>query len=151
MTDKVPQEVSDSEILKFLQDQAEDFLRKNTQSETSSSLSSNLESDQLNATHIPASDGDSSKPEEHKLEENVDAADPSQDGENVRQGSYGSSVIGAAVPPQSSEYGSGSSNTSRPRREGETETIEQFAPGVYVTLIVRTNGIKIFKRVKFRY
>lgn len=31
------------------------------------------------------------------------------------------------------------------------EVIEQFEPGVYVTLVQLTNGTKIFKRVKFRY
>ncbi|XP_028780709.1 PH, RCC1 and FYVE domains-containing protein 1-like [Neltuma alba] len=153
MTDKLPPEVSDCQSLKIMQDQAEDFLRKTAESETFSSLPSSLESDRLNATtDTTASDGDFAKPQEQKLEDNEDAAGTNscQDGGKVQE-SNGSSIStgGAAVLPQSSEHGSGSLNYSRPRKEGETETIEQFAPGVYVTLIVRPGGNKIFKRVRF--
>ncbi|KAF7837463.1 PH, RCC1 and FYVE domains-containing protein 1-like isoform X1 [Senna tora] len=145
MTDKLPPEISESEILKTMHDQVEVFLRENAQSQISS-LPPNLESDQQSKTDIPASDDDSSKPQEHKQEVNVDVAgaDPSQDGGNFPQESNGSSVstTGAAVPSQNSVYGSGPPNTSKQRREGETETIEQFAPGVYVTLIVRPCDVK---------
>lgn len=33
----------------------------------------------------------------------------------------------------------------------EDEIVEQFVPGVYVTLVQLPNGAKIFKRVRFRY
>lgn len=153
--DKLPPEISDNEILKTVHDKVEDFLREDTQSEASS-LKLNLESDQQNPTSIPTLDCDSCKPQEQKLEVNVEATvtDPSQDVGSAPQESSGSSTgssTGVAVPSQSSEYGSGSLNPSRSRREAETETIEQFVPGVYVTLIVRPNGTKLFKRVRFRY
>lgn len=37
------------------------------------------------------------------------------------------------------------------KTEGLLEVIEQFEPGVYVTLIQLSNGTKIYKRVRFRY
>jgi hypothetical protein len=33
----------------------------------------------------------------------------------------------------------------------EVQLIEQFEPGVYVTLIQLKDGTKVFKRVRFRY
>ncbi|KAK4733086.1 hypothetical protein R3W88_007347 [Solanum pinnatisectum] len=41
------------------------------------------------------------------------------------------------------------SGSPRAPREGQKEVIEQFEPGVYVTLLQLTNGTKIFKRVRF--
>ncbi|KAI9087456.1 hypothetical protein K1719_030596 [Acacia pycnantha] len=153
MTNRLPPEVSGCNSLKIMHDQAEDFLRKIAESETPSYLPSNLQSDQLNATtDITASDGDTAKPRELKPEDNEDAAgiDSSQDGGKVQESNGPSTSSGGAeVPPQSSEHGSGSLNSSRPRIEEETETDEQFAPGVFVTLIVRPGGNKIFKRVRF--
>jgi hypothetical protein len=34
---------------------------------------------------------------------------------------------------------------------GEVQLIEQFEPGVYVTLMQLRDGTKVFKRVRFRY
>lgn len=34
---------------------------------------------------------------------------------------------------------------------GEVQLVEQFEPGVYVTLIQHRDGTKVFKRVRFRY
>ncbi|MCD9559958.1 hypothetical protein HAX54_018337 [Datura stramonium] len=41
------------------------------------------------------------------------------------------------------------SGSPKAPREGQKEVIEQFEPGVYVTLLQLTNGSKIFKRVRF--
>lgn len=38
-----------------------------------------------------------------------------------------------------------------PQSAEKKEVIEQFEPGVYVTLVLLSNGTKIFKRVRFRY
>lgn len=134
--------------------QAEDFLKENPESEASSILSS-LESIQQNAPDTSASDIDGPKLQDQRLEETVDAAgaEPSHDGGNSLQESIRSSVSGieAEATSQSSENGSQSLDTSRSGRERETQVIEQFEPGVYVSLIVRPNGNKVFKRVKFRY
>lgn len=154
MTEKLPLEIADSENMRTILTGAEDFLKENSECETSSSLPSNLEFEQQNST---ASSSDTSKLQEDIIEENSEVAgvDPSQDGENVLQESNISkchlSNAEAAVPPQTSENDSKPLDSSRPGREGETQVIEQFEPGVYVTLIVKPSGIKVFKRVRFRY
>ncbi|XP_029148730.1 PH, RCC1 and FYVE domains-containing protein 1-like [Arachis hypogaea] len=120
MAEKLPPEISETENLRIALTQAEDFLKENSTSETFS-VPSISESTRQNAPD-PATDiGDS------KMQEN------------------GSSVSDnrTAVQPQSSE------ETSRLARDGETQVIEQFEPGIYVTLIVRPNGVKIFRRVRF--
>ncbi|KAJ0792979.1 putative brevis radix (BRX) domain-containing protein [Helianthus annuus] len=43
------------------------------------------------------------------------------------------------------------SKDGRAHSAEKKEVIEQFEPGVYVTLIQLSNGTKIFKRVRFRY
>ena len=154
MTEKLPSEISENENLRTVLTQAEDFLKENSASEASS-LPSNLESEQQNAPNTLASDIGSSKLHEHNIEENNEAAavDSSHDRENGLQESNGSflSNSNTTIPPQSSENDSKSMESSRPRREGEMQVIEQFEPGVYVTLIVKPGDIKVFKRVRFRY
>ncbi|KAJ1379786.1 Brevis radix, partial [Sesbania bispinosa] len=149
IADKLPPEVSDTENFKTMLTRAEDFLKENLESKTSSSPS-NSECEQQNA---PALNSCSSKLQEHKIEETNEAAgvDSSQDGGNVLQESDKSSLSNneVVVHPQSSENDSKSLESSRSRREGETQVIEQFEPGVYVTLIVKPGGIKVFKRVRF--
>ena len=108
--------------------------------------------DQQNAASIAASDGGLSKLQEHRLGETANATriELSQDAGNVQENNRPSvSGPGIAVLSQSSENGSRS--PSRPGREGEKQVIEQFEPGVYITLIVLPNGSKVFKRVRFRY
>lgn len=89
------------------------------------------------------------------LEKNDDTAgvDPSQNGGHDLRESNGSSISdGEAVPPQKSEENCSISMESS-RQEGrlqETQVIEKFESGVYVILMLRPDGIKIFKRVKFR-
>ena len=116
---------------------------------------SKLEFEQQNAPDILASHSVPSKLHEHRLEENVDASqvDPLMQAiGNALQESKGKSISsnGAAVPPQSVEYGSRSLDSSRSGRQGETQVIEQFEPGVFVTLMLQPDGIKVFKRVRFR-
>lgn len=45
----------------------------------------------------------------------------------------------------------GGGRPSRVPSMGRREIIEQFEPGIYVTLIQLSTGSKIFKRVRFRY
>ncbi|XP_061357758.1 PH, RCC1 and FYVE domains-containing protein 1-like isoform X1 [Gastrolobium bilobum] len=152
MTEKLPPEDLESENLRTMLTRAEDFLKENSESETSS-VPSNLESEQQNEPNTPASNSDSSKLQEHRIEEDNEAEgdNQSQDGGNVLQESNSSSLSSteATVPPQSSENHPKSLDSSRSGREGETQVIEQFEPGVYVTLIVKHGGIKVFKRVRF--
>lgn len=51
----------------------------------------------------------------------------------------------------SHSFAEGGSRPSRVSSMGRKEIIEQFEPGIYVTLIQLSNGTKIFKRVRFRY
>lgn len=51
---------------------------------------------------------------------------------------------------------SSSSNTSEAASQNQNservmEVIEQFDPGVYVTVLQQLDGTKLFKRVRFRY
>lgn len=44
----------------------------------------------------------------------------------------------------------GGTGSPKVKSIGQKEIIEQFEPGVYVTLLQLSNGTKIFKRVRFR-
>ncbi|KAJ7954705.1 Regulator of chromosome condensation (RCC1) family with FYVE zinc finger domain [Quillaja saponaria] len=152
VTEKLPPEVSERASLGDMHAQAEAFLKENSEYEISTSLPTNIESDQQNEPHRTPSVSEASKPQEHRTEDNVDAAGGlSQNGGNVHQDINGSSVssTGEAVPPQSSENGSRSSDRTTIGIDGEKQVIEQFEPGVYVTLVVHPNGSKAFKRVRF--
>ncbi|KAL5058301.1 hypothetical protein RYX36_029905 [Vicia faba] len=139
MTEQLPPEVLESEKFSNMVVQAENFLEENPKSVTCP-VPRNLES---------------KKQSERVIEENNDEAaevNPSQDAGDVFQESNGSSLSNTeatVAPPQSSENDSKSLNSSRSVREGESQIIEQFEPGVYVTLIVKPNGNRVFKRVRF--
>jgi hypothetical protein len=152
MAEQFPPEVLESEKFRNMIIQAENILDGNSKFEISSIVPSNLDSEQQSE---PVSNNGSYE-EKERIEETNEAAEmnPSQDAGNVFQESNGSSssnTEATAAPSQSSENDSRSLNPSRSVREGETQIIEQFEPGVYVTLIVKPNGNKIFKRVRFRY
>lgn len=119
--EKLPPEVTDNENLKSLHAQAEDFINTN-------SGKSSLELDQQCAADKSSLIVESSRMEENRVEDQVESADP--------QTSSGSS--------------SRSPESSTARTEGQREVIEQFEPGVYVTLLQLPNGAKVFQRVKFR-
>ena len=136
MTEKLPPEVSDSETFNAMHSQVEAFLNTTATSAYSSPI-----------VH------ESSKVQDERMQGQIDVArvtDLSRDGENVLQESKRSSVSNArgAVSQQSSAYGADESSTVK---HGKKEVIEQFEPGVYVTVILLRNGTKVFKRVRFRY
>ncbi|TKY63596.1 E3 ubiquitin-protein ligase HERC1 [Spatholobus suberectus] len=113
-----------------------------------------LEIEYQNAPNMLASISDVSELLEDRLEENVEVAgvDQSQVEGHVFQKSNGSFVssVGEIVPPQNLYNGLRSLDSSRLKRQGEIQVIEKFEHGVYVTLMLRSDGTKIFKRVKFR-
>ncbi|GMY27126.1 PH, RCC1 and FYVE domains-containing protein 1-like isoform X2 [Fagus crenata] len=134
VTEKLPPEVSDSETFKAMHSQVEAFLNTTATSAYSSPI-----------VH------ESSKVQDKRMQGQIDVArvtDLSRDGENVLQGSKRSSVSNTrgAVSQQSSAYGADESSTVK---HGKKEVIEQFEPGVYVTVILLRNGTKVFKRVRF--
>lgn len=154
MIEKLPPEVSDSETFKAIHSQVEDFLNTTATSNISSSLPTSLESDQQYSLHKTPSINESSKMLDKRIAR-IDVARVttlSQDGGNIHQESIRSprSNTRAAVSHQSSENASRLPESST-MRNGEKEVIEQFEPGVYVTVLLLRNGTKIFKRVRFRY
>ena len=154
MIEKLPPEVSDSETFKAIHSQVEDFLNTTATSNISPSLPTSLESDQQYSLHKTPSINESSKMLDKRIAR-IDVArvtNLSQDGGNILQESIRSpsSNTRAAVSLQSSENASRLPGSST-LRNGEKEVIEQFEPGVYVTVLLLPNGTKIFKRVRFRY
>ena len=88
----------------------------------------------------------------HGHEDVARVTDLSQNGRNSLQeiNRSSGSITRGAVSHHSAEHGSISDESST-MRNGKKEVIEQFEPGVYVTVILLQNGTKIFKRVRFRY
>lgn len=148
ITEKLP-EISEGETFKAMYEQAEAFLNM-VETSKSSSLPTSQATNNLTAPNngSTASFDDSSK----RIGDNVDAArikDLTQENVNNLLESKRNSAREAVS--QSAENGSRSPISSTPLTEGEKQVIEQFEPGVYVTLVVLSNGTKIFKRVRFRY
>lgn len=150
--EKLPPEISEGETFKAMYARAEAFLNMVETSKTSSLPTSQEKANNLTAPNngsTPLLD-DSSK----RIEDNVDASgmkDLTQENVNNLLESKKTSANTREAVSQSSENGSRSPAPSTPTTEGEKQVIEQFEPGVYVTLVVLSNGAKIFKRVRFRY
>lgn len=138
MKDKLPPEISDGENFKSMYAQAEAFLNMVETSKASSLPTSHEKPNNLTALNngsTPSLD-DSSK----RIEDNLDGSgrkDLTQENVNSLLESKKTSENGSRSPLSSTE--------------GEKQVIEQFEPGVYATLVVLSNGTKIFKRVRFRY
>ncbi|XP_004492531.1 PH, RCC1 and FYVE domains-containing protein 1 [Cicer arietinum] len=152
MSEQLPPEVLEGEKFRNMVTEAENFLQQNSKSETSI-IPSNLDSEQQSEA---VSNKGSCKLNEQIIEENNNdsaaAVNSSQDIGNVIQESNPSSssnTEATAAAPQSSENDLRSSHPSGSGREGEAQIIEQFEPGVYVTLVVKPSGIRSFKRVRF--
>ncbi|ESW12141.1 hypothetical protein PHAVU_008G087700 [Phaseolus vulgaris] len=152
MMEKLPPEALEGENWKTILTAAEDFLRDNVESETPA-MSSSANFEQQNVPHSLDSNDNSSKLQEQKIEENAETEgdeSSSRDEANVLQKTSSSlSNNDASMSSQNSLNYSKSQVSSRSIKEGETQVIEQFEPGVYVTLIVKPNGVKVFKRVRF--
>ncbi|KAK7374036.1 hypothetical protein VNO80_07460 [Phaseolus coccineus] len=152
MIEKLPPEALDGENWKTILTAAEDFLGENVESEIPS-MSSSANFEQPNVPHSLDSNDNSSKLQEQKIEENTETEgeeSSSRDEANVLQKTSSSlSNNEASMSSQNSLNYSKSQVSSRSIKEGETQVIEQFEPGVYVTLIAKPNGVKVFKRVRF--
>lgn len=122
----LPPEISEGETFKIVQAQVESLLH----------ISGSL-----------ASEGSSLKPPEPTRElktrehlilpHNIDEASIENNGSSVRNTQ--SRLEGGPGMPEVSSA------------KAQREVIEQFEPGVYVTLIQLPNGTKFFKRIRFRY
>ncbi|KAE8651267.1 PH, RCC1 and FYVE domains-containing protein 1 [Cucumis sativus] len=134
MKDKLPPEIWDGENFKSMYAQAEAFLNMVETSKTSSLPTSHEKTNNLTALNngsTPSLD-DSSK----RIEDDGSGRkDLTQENVNSLLESKKTSENGSRSPLSSTE--------------GEKQVIEQFEPGVYATLVVLSNGTKIFKRVRF--
>ncbi|XP_037491420.1 PH, RCC1 and FYVE domains-containing protein 1 isoform X2 [Jatropha curcas] len=119
---QLPPDVQESETFKAMNVQIETFLATN-ETPRISSLAESLISSQQHASKTHMHD--------------------QADGTGLNDLSRSSVSSNLEVIPQHSS----NQESSSMRKEGES--IEQFEPGVYVTFIQRSDGAKIFKRVKF--
>jgi len=113
-----------------------------------------LESEQRSSTNTATSDSETSKLQEH-IHEKIDETarvDQFESEKKVCRETNGSCKFsgGEEVSSQNSENSSTSLDSSRHERLPESQFFEKFQSGVYVLLMLRADGIKIFKRVKFR-
>ncbi|QCE12024.1 Transcription factor BREVIS RADIX [Vigna unguiculata] len=140
MMEKLPPEALDNENWKTILTGAEDFLRVTSESE----MLSNTSQQQNYPNKLDSYDSSSKLQYENNETEGVESS--SRDEGNVLQDSNNSYLSNneASMSLQNSLR-----EPSRSMREGETQVIEQFEPGVYVTLTVKPNGVKAFKRVRF--
>ncbi|CAK7327262.1 unnamed protein product [Dovyalis caffra] len=153
MMQQLPREAHESDTLKAIDSKIEDFLEKNRASE-SSSLTESLGSDHQNASESSPLTNDSSNFLEQTMEDqthSVRATELSHNNESVPGESSRSSVshTAEAVLGESLDNEPRKPTASATRDKAQTEIIEQFEPGVYVTVILHPNGVKIFKRVRF--
>ncbi|CAJ1967123.1 unnamed protein product [Sphenostylis stenocarpa] len=145
MTDKLREVTEtlppDNETLRTMHAQAEEFLREEKHFEPSSSTP---------RVKSPASDNNSSKLQERRMKGNDDASGvvSPMDGENIEE-IRNSTVTSPAMTPTISRKVTRLSDNSIQMTEGERSIIEQFEPGVFVTLVELPCGYKVFKRIRF--
>lgn len=120
ITEKLPPEDSDNEILKSLNAQAVEF----------------LDTPEISSLHYTARVTNRYHEDGHISPDN-DRPSASSTREDEAQ--------------PSSEDGSKSHESSTMKIDRGKEVVEQFEPGVYVTVVQLRNGTRIFRRVKFRY
>lgn len=149
VAEKLPSEILESENFISMHAQVESFLEMTgPQDPEESSLPPQIVHDQHNQPDQTSLANQSSEGQDKSLEDNVHSPQVQEMQQNIevtprqRRSSISDIREGALQP--SAESGSGSPKPAR-------EVIEQFEPGVYVTLIQLSNGTKVFKRVKFRY
>ncbi|XP_072983554.1 PH, RCC1 and FYVE domains-containing protein 1-like isoform X2 [Typha latifolia] len=150
MADKLPPEVGDN--LKALQIQAEALLRDNRIS--ASEISPLLAADSMEQDHRHLSSEGAIDLTDQKITNNGEKSE-------LLQASTGGSSLHFRKPSatdiEETAAHQNAENTSKippdfaPRygSHGEVQLIEQFEPGVYVTLVQLRDGTKVFKRVRF--
>ncbi|KAL3507632.1 hypothetical protein ACH5RR_033014 [Cinchona calisaya] len=140
VTEKLPSEFSERETFKTMHAQVESFLEMAGPQEPGDESSLPPQIDQTSSVSESAERHDKS------VEDNVHSPGVQEIQHNIaetpRERRSSISDLREGVVQASAETASGSPEAAR-------EVIEQFEPGVYVTLIQLSNGTKIFKRVKF--
>lgn len=148
MAGKLPAEVEDN--LQALQIEAESLLKSNRScgSQMSASLAmDSSEHDQSNLANEGVVDVHDPRMENHGDE--LELLQNSTEGNAPHR----LAVTREATSSHGVETSSRSSGNSTPRysSHGEVQLIEQFEPGVYVTVAQLQDGTKVFKQVRFRY
>ncbi|XP_065878029.1 PH, RCC1 and FYVE domains-containing protein 1-like isoform X2 [Euphorbia lathyris] len=137
---QLPPDVQESESFKVMNGQIETLLRSYEKTE-SSYLAEMLQSNRkLVSDRTPLIRDSSSL--------NPQASDLSNGEGGVRREGHRPSLSTESISQHCAEQDSRSQHSLPSKKEGGC--IEQFEAGVYVTFIQRSNGVKIFKRVKFR-
>ncbi|KAL5990575.1 hypothetical protein ACLOJK_011477 [Asimina triloba] len=133
LSEKVSPEVYDFENIKSIPYQLEELLQVSEKMATESSSILDSTSDRPLSTNERTDDGG-----------RITDSQPNPDGRSSLADTKENMVN------QNMENESRSPVTSvNCSNEGEAQVVEQFEPGVYVTLLQRQNGAKMFKRVKF--
>ncbi|XP_048135117.1 PH, RCC1 and FYVE domains-containing protein 1 isoform X2 [Rhodamnia argentea] len=133
MMDNLPPEAHNNEKFNALYAQVEMFLNTDAMPENSCSSSANVGNDR------------------HRL--SMDQADTVGVNDSLNDNQTGTNedssalLMQGAAPQQNTEISSNSSSVTR--KDGLSQVIEQFEPGVYITVDILPNGVKAFKRVRF--
>ncbi|XP_015887888.3 PH, RCC1 and FYVE domains-containing protein 1 isoform X1 [Ziziphus jujuba] len=143
MSEKVPPEVSESEIFKSLHARSEEFLK-------TSSAVSKIYTDWPTSLDQRVEDCSSARVSDLSHDGDHGSARVSNQSHDEGYSSRASASNTKDNEPQpSSENGFKSHESSTRKSEGGKEVIEQFEPGVYVTLLQLRDGTRVFRRVKF--
>lgn len=142
ITEKLPPEISDCESFESIRDQLESFVdavRIQEHEDTpESSHTRTLEHENQSDKASSSSANGSNTKEDHRTEEDHHNLNASEVDTN---GSAGAHEQHTDQPESSTQH--------RHRSEVGRELMEQFEPGVYVTVLQLSNGTKIFKRIRF--
>lgn len=148
MKDVMPAEIQDSEPFLGMSARVEAFISSNRSQASQSSTLVASQADQDTALDDKNRLGNESSDLRYlKMEDSGDAGSECATPRESNRSS--TSNAREDVPQHSINDGSRSPHASVVKIEGETQVIEQFQPGVYVTVILLRNGTKIFKRVRF--
>lgn len=136
--ENLPPEAPNNEKFNILYAQVETFLNFDAMPENSCSSSINVDNDRHRLSIDQA--------------DTVGVNDSLNDNQTGTNDDSSTSSMPGAIPQQNMEIGSSSNSNSSlvTRKDGLSQVIEQFEPGVYITVDVLPNGVKAFKRVRFR-
>ncbi|KAG9153285.1 hypothetical protein Leryth_024079 [Lithospermum erythrorhizon] len=133
-------------IASQLKEMTDNLYAKDPQSETIKSFQSQVETIMNNIETQQTLVGSSSSQDNHKMADHHHM-EGLQDAPRHRERT--ASLFDGSEVSHPSNQEVVSELTQARKSEGAKEVIEQFEPGVYVTLLQLTNGTKIFKRVRF--
>ncbi|XP_068665315.1 PH, RCC1 and FYVE domains-containing protein 1-like [Aristolochia californica] len=134
VTEKLSPDVYDTNDLKETHSQIEAYLKANGNHKLQHPSSTVESSDEL--VNVGGS---------HTQEERID---DSIDGAGIDEGSLNNKE-NVSDPKENIANLSPKSSTLKSSTQGQVQVIEQFEPGVYVTLVQLRNGTRVFKRVRF--